>query len=201
MRPMRLLILAPVLLLLAGCASTFEAQVTRFHKLERPSGQTIKIVPQDDRKLGSLEFQTYASMIAPELEKLGYKVVGPTASSDLDARIDYAVADGNTVVRSFPTLEPTWNYGYYYPWGPWYGFHSHDRDVRSYIVYPRRLDLQIVRADLKPTDPNWMVYEGHAVSRGLSDRLADVMPLLIQALFTNFPGESGATNEVDIKLN
>jgi hypothetical protein len=200
---MRLLILAPVLLLLlAGCASTFRADVTRFHKLERPSGQTIKIMPQDDRKLGSLEFQTYASMIAPELEKLGYKVVAPSADSDLIARVDYAVSDGNTVVRSYPSMYPTWYYDYYYPWAsPWYGFHARDRDIRSYIVYPRRLDLQIVRADLKPTDPNWMVYEGHVVSQGRSDNLPDVMPLLIQALFTNFPGESGATNEVDIKLD
>ena len=201
MRSMRLLILAPVLLFLAGCASTFEAQVTRFHKLERPAGQTIKIVPQDDRKVGSLEFQTYASMIAPELEKLGYKVVAPTAASDLVARIDYGVADGNTVVRSDPT-HIGWGYGYYRPWyGPWYDFGVYDRRIDSYIVFPRHLDLQIVRGDLKPTDPNWMVYEGHVTSRGRSDKLPDVMPLLIQALFTNFPGESGATNEVDIKLN
>lgn len=198
----RILILTPVLFLLAACASTFQADVTRFHRLEKPSGQTIKIEPQDPRKKGSLEFQTYAAMIAPELQKLGYKVVATDQPSNLIARVDYKVSDGNTVVRSFPD-HLNYGYGYYQPWfGPWYDFGVYrNSDVTSYIVYPRRLSLQIVRADLKPDDPGWMLYEGHVVSQGRNDNLPDVMPLLIQALFTDFPGQSGSTNEVNIKLN
>lgn len=99
MRVMRILILTPVLLLMAACASKFQADVSRFHRLEQPSGQTIRIEPLDERKMGSLEFQTYASMIAPELDRLGYDVVGPNEDSQLIAKVDYEVADGNTVVR------------------------------------------------------------------------------------------------------
>lgn len=203
MRSMRILVITPVLLLLAACASKFEADVSRFHRLEQPSGQTIRIEPLDERKTGSLEFQTYASMIAPELDRLGYNVVGPNEDAQLIAKVDYEVADGNTVVRSYPDHYPGY-YGYYRPWySPWYGYGPYGyggSDVRSYIVYPRRLALQIVRADLEPTDPNYMLYEGHANSQGTNDRLPEVMPLLIQALFSNFPGDSGATDEVSIPL-
>jgi len=202
---MRILVLMPVLLLMAACASKFQADVSRFHRLEKPSGQTIRIEPLDERKMGSLEFQTYASMIAPELDRLGFNVVGPNEDSQLIAKIDYEVADGNTVVRSYPDYFPGY-YGFYRPWySPWYdygpyGYGYRGTDVRSYIVYPRRLDLQIVRGDLKPMDPNYMLYEGHATSQGTNNRLPEVMPLLIQALFSDFPGDSGSTDEVSIPL-
>jgi len=202
MRTVRFLVVAPILLLLAACASNFQADVSRFHRLEKPTGQTIRIAPLDERKEGSLEFQTYASMIAPELDRLGYMVVGPNDPSQLIAKIDYEVDDGNTVVRSYPNHFPRF-YGYYNPWySPWYGYGPYDygTDIRSYIVYPRQLDLQIVRADVKPTDPSYMLYEGHARSQGTSDRLPEVMPLLIKALFTDFPGDSGATETVSIPL-
>src|SRR5690606_9357150 len=116
------------------------------------------------------------SMIAPELARLGYMVVSPTEASQLIAKIDYEVADGNTVVRSYPNHYPRF-YGYYNPWySPWYGYgpYAYGTDIRSYIVYPRRLDLQIVRADMMPTDPSYMLYEGHAQSQGTSDRLPEV---------------------------
>jgi len=197
----RFVLVAPLFLLLAACASNFQAEVSRFHRLQQPQGQTIKIVPQDEKKVGSLEFATYASMIAPELTKLGYRVVGPNDKAQLIARVDYAVSDGNTVIRSYPDYAGFYD-PFYWPGYRWRGFGpAYMQDIHSYIVYPRRLDLQIVRGDVKPSDPDWMVYEGHAMSQGTNNRLQEVMPLLIQALFTNFPGQSGQTNKVTIKLN
>lgn len=203
----RQFIILPVLLLMAACAGRFEADVSRFHRLQQPGGETIKIEPVVEDKEGSLEFRAYSDMVAQELRRLGYQVVGSEAESDLIARVDYGVGGGNTIVRSsggYTGFGYYHRYPWYYPWAP-YGYYSpfntYDRDVRSYVVYPRWLVLQIVRADLDQDDPKWMVFEGRAESRGENKRLNEVMPLLVQALFTEFPGRSGETTEVEIKLD
>lgn len=206
MRRWRHFILFPILLLVTACAGRFEADVSRFHRLAQPGGETIKITALDETKAGSLEFRAYSDMVAQELRRLGYRVVGPEAESELTACVDYGVGSGNTIVRSYGGYS---GFGYYrhpwyYPWGP-YGYYppyyGYDREVRSYVEYPRWLVLQIVRADLSREDPEWMLFDGRVESRGKNERLNEVMPLLVQALFAEFPGPSGETTEVTIKLD
>ena len=42
------------------------------------------------------------------------------------------------------------------------------------------------------------LFEGRVESVGKDNRLADVMPYLVQAMFTDFPGTSGVTKQVTI---
>lgn len=204
MSRLRLLVLLPLVMMAAACTSSFKADVSSFHRLQRPEGETIKIVAIQEEKKGSLELASYAEQIAPYLQRLGYRVVGREDESQLEARIDYGVSDGNTMIRSYPSYGywGYYHYGYYpgywyYPWGPFYG---RDVDIRSTIVYSRWLHMQIVRADLTPDNPDWMVYEGHVQSTGSNERLHEVMPFLIEALFSDFPGESGLSRTVKIPL-
>ena len=92
-------------------------------------------------------------------------------------------------------------FGYHRPsWGPWggYGFGYDDYpDVRSYTVYQRRLELEIAAAD----NPGQNLYESRVVSDGRSNRLEEVMPLMVRTLFTDFPGPSGVTREISIDLD
>jgi hypothetical protein len=37
------------------------------------------------------------------------------------------------------------------------------------------------------------LYEGKVVSRGFSDQLAEVLPMMVKALFEDFPGQSDST--------
>lgn len=45
-----------------------------------------------------------------------------------------------------------------------------------------------------------IIYEGRTVSEGLKKNLPEIMPYLIEAMFTNFPGESGVTRTVRVEI-
>ena len=57
---------------LGACASPgFEAEVTRFHTLPAPAGETLLIEPLDNLEAG-IEFGAYANLIGERLGALGY---------------------------------------------------------------------------------------------------------------------------------
>ena len=65
-------------------------------------------------------------------------------------------------------------------------------------IYTRQVTLLIDRRD--PFDPqkSTRVYEGKAVSRGSCASVAGVMDAILDAIFKDFPGESGATRTINI---
>lgn len=201
MRFMNWLALACAGVLLAACASKIESDVARFHRMDQavPEG-TFTVVPKDEAKVGSLEFEQYASLVRGELVKLGWTPVNAANASDYVVEVDYSISDGVQVIRSRPTAY----YGYYGGFGHPF-LHSHffypygygDYDSYSYTVYTRKLNVDIFRSTPKGRE---MVFEGRAESVGRDNRLPEIMPYLVQSMFTNFPGESGVTKRVEIKL-
>ena len=101
---------------------------------------------------------------------------------------------------------PYWSrYGYYgyrspFYWGwddpfwynsPYSGFGGDP--IREYTVYKSQLDLDIVRrVDNQP------LFDGRAVARSQTDELGTLVPNLIEAMFTNFPGENGKTVKITV---
>src|SRR3546814_5988609 len=76
--------------------------------------------------------------------------------------------------------------GWYDPfWGPW-GWDA--PEVYSYTVYSSFLDMKITRARTGES-----VFEGRAETQTRSDDLTKLVPKLVTAMFTNFPGRSGET--------
>jgi hypothetical protein len=186
-------------LLLTACASFFEGEVTTFHQWKHPHGETIRITPLDERKLGSLEFRQYAGLVAERLRQIGYSVVGDDQPCDYVAWMDYAIDSGRTEVQSWPdhAVRYHFSYGYYYDpfyYGAWYG----PPEVYSYTVYTRSLSLVIRAAE---DGPGEVLYEGRVHSVGRSHRLEEIMPYMVTAMFTNFPGESGLTKIVTIETD
>lgn len=193
-------------LMLAACASTFRSDVARFHRLnEVPQTATFVVVPSDDRKqASSLEFQQYAGLVGRELTKFGYRPASATTAAELTVEMDYGVSKGEQIVRSRPTVfygfyghsSPFYT-GYWYR-GALYGDYPFGyRDVYTETMYNRTLKMVIVRS--ANTDRE-VLFEGEVVSVGRDRRLPEIMPYLVQAMFTNFPGESGVTKEVVITL-
>jgi hypothetical protein len=45
-----------------------------------------------------------------------------------------------------------------------------------------------------------VLFEGRAVAEGQRREIAPVMPYLVRALFTGFPGSSGTTVRVDVPV-
>ena len=213
----RILKRAAVPLLLAGlaaCATPFKADVSRFQtQLPAPAGQTFTVVADDPSLAGGLEFAQYADYVEANMAQLGYTPVAPGQGADLIVRFDYGVDQGRERVRSTgfrdPFYDPWYGYsrfGYYRPyrysrfghfgrpWGfgfydPWFG----GSDIRSYTVYTSGIDLKIDRAATGER-----LFEGKAEAVSTSNRLPYLVPNLVEAMFTGFPGNSGETVRISI---
>ena len=66
--------------------------------------------------------------------------------------------------------------------GPSWGYN----DVESFTVYTSDLNLQISRAA-----DGYRLFEGHAQAQSRDNDLTQIVPNLVEAMFTNFPGNSG----------
>ena len=192
---------------LAACASPFNANVSRFQsQLPPPAGETFVVVADDPRDAGGIEFSRYASLVADRMAYLGYTPSDPARAS-LIVRFDYGVDKGRERIRSTgfshdPFYSPWYGYrrghwggfGYGRGWG--YGWHDPFFDsggVESYTVYTSGIDLKIERrAD------GARLFEGKAQAVSTSNRLHYLVPNLVEAMFTGFPGNSGETLRISV---
>lgn len=211
----KLSFICAVIGLISACNSTFKSNVSRFHELPQPQGESVVIVASDPAKNTSLEFASYANIVGGYLAKQGYVPAGD-GKPDLIVELDYSVDDGKVMVRSTPShfsfgygyasgfypyyspwYRPYWRHGYYgrYGYSPFW-FDHHERNVRSYVNYTRKLMLTI-----RPNkDGVKNIFEGTVESRGRNNKLPELMPHMVQAMFTNFPGTNGTTDKVVIEL-
>lgn len=202
----RLALPAAIALGLGACAPTpFKADVSRFAvPLPAPQGQTFAVVAEDPKLAGGLEFATYANAVAAELSELGYTRAASPETADMLVRFDYRVDGGRERVRTdfngAGFAGPGWG-----RWGGWgggfgaWGFGFNDPffggpEVRSYTVYTSGVDLKIDRrAD------GQRLFEGKAEAVSRSNRLPRLVPNLVDAIFTDFPGSSGETLRITIR--
>lgn len=219
-RQLSLAALTAAALALGACATPFRADVSRFQaELPAPRGQSFHIESKNPALTGGIEFGHYASLVAGELTRYGYRPAAPGERADLIVNLDYGIDQGREQIRSTGAgfNDPWyggfgWGRGYYRPVvvvGPngrrflygyrdpflWGGFGSgfgYD-DVTSYTVYTSGLDLHINRASTGER-----LFEGHAEAKSRDNSLPQIVPNLIQAMFTGFPGNSG--EEVRITL-
>ena len=218
----RLLTLAvpAALLALGGCATGLPTQVSRFQAMPAPQGQSFVIQPQDPMDRGGLEFAQYANLVRQHLLAQGFsEAVSPQAAS-LIVSLDYGVDKGQPRIVSRPGFGYSrfgyspfgysrfgWGRPYYSRFGyggyrrsPFYwGWHDpfwgspfgHD-EIDTYTVYTSFLDMDIKRRD------GQSVFEGTAQARSRTNELPALVPNLVQAMFTNFPGRSGETVKITV---
>lgn len=205
----RMKVAAAVLLMLglAACASPFRADVSRFQsQLPAPSGQTFAVVADDPALSGGIEFSQYARIVEGKLAQQGYTAVADPEQAQLLVRFDYGIDTGRERIRSNgfgrdPFFNPWYGYGRMGYWGgsrfsPWgYGWYDpwFDNGVDSYTVYTSGIDVKIDRrAD------GQRLFEGKAEAVSTSARLGYLVPNLVEAMFTNFPGNSGETVRISV---
>lgn len=206
--------LAAIPLLLASlsaCATGFDANVKRFQSaMPAPAGQTFAVVADNPSLAGGLEFAQYARLVSDQMARLGYTPSDPARAS-LIVRFDYGVDRGRERIRSSPGFshDPFWGpwygyrgfggyYGRPYRWGPYggwgYGWYDpwFDNGVESYTVYTSGVSLKIDAAN------GARVFEGKAEAASTSNRLQYLVPNLVEAIFTGFPGRSGETVRITV---
>lgn len=204
-RSLGIALASAALLLTAGCAERFKADVARFQQLPPAQGQSFTIVADDPRLAGGLEFGQYAAHLAQKLGGAGYVAASDAAKADLVVKMRYGVDNGRERVRSTgfgadPFYRSYGRYGYWgrpYYWGFYdpmlFGGPGYYNEVESYTVYTGTLELRIDRAN-----GGQRLFEGKAESQSLSNKLTYLVPNLIDAMFVNFPGQSGETVKITL---
>ena len=202
---------------LAACASPFRADVSRFQsQLPAPAGQTFTVVADDPALAGGIEFRNYAQLVANHMAALGYTPVNDPDDAQLLVRFDYGVDNGRERVRSTgfyrdPFFSSWHNYQpviyrgrdgrprvtyvrAYSPWGwGWNDSFFGGPDVYSYTVYTSGMELKIDRAS-----DGQRLFEGKAEAASTSNRLQYLVPNLVEAMFTGFPGNTGETVRISV---
>jgi hypothetical protein len=216
-------IAAPLALLAAttACAPTFNAKVNRFQSMPAPQGESFAIVTDNPKLAGSLEFDQYARLVSQKLSAQGYQPVDRAAASLL-VKLDYGVDEGKEKLRSVPgsgygAYAGYGRYGYFDPYySPYFGrnigyygrrhagfaFGWHDPfmfgsgydEVEQYTVFTSGLDMKIERKG-----NGQRVFEGKAQALSLNNNLTYLVPNLVEAMFTGFPGNSGETVKITVQ--
>lgn len=195
---------------LSACATPFKADVSRFAvPLPAPQGQTFAVVAEDPKLAGGLEFALYADAVAKEMEELGYARAASPEAANLLVRFDYGVDNGRERIRTDPGVGLGFGDPYFGRFGRFGGFGGFNRgyafgfydpflgggpEVRSYTVYTSDIELKI-----DSTADGKRLFEGKAEAVSRSNRLPNLVPNLVDAIFTDFPGGSGETVRITIK--
>jgi hypothetical protein len=207
---------------LAACATPFRADVSRFEsQLPAPQGQTFAVVADDPALAGGLEFALYSDHVEAAMAELGYSQASSPDNATLLVRFNYGVDQGRERVRSRPSsfyrdpfydpwfsYQPviyrdrrgnsrvayvpsrSWGYGWH---DPFFGASRYNREVDSYTIYTSGIELKIDDARTGER-----LFEGQAEAVSTSNRLQYLVPNLVEAMFTDFPGNSGETMRISI---
>jgi hypothetical protein len=170
-----------------------------------------------------LEFSQYADLVRQHLTAQGYVAAPTPQSASFIVELDYGVDQGQQRVVTYPGLHSGFGYGgygglgygglyrpyysrfgyfgrprsaFYYGWDdPFWGspFGPGYRDVDVQTFYTSHLDMEIKRAsDGQP------LFEGTAQARSRTSDPRVLVPNLVEAMFTNFPGRSGETVRITV---
>ncbi|GAA3889616.1 hypothetical protein GCM10022276_05880 [Sphingomonas limnosediminicola] len=198
-------VLAVASLALSACATALDTRVTRYQAMPAPQGQTFLIIPGEGMaRNGGLEFQRYAGIVAQQLQAHGYVPATSNTNANMIVSLGYIIDNGQVryVSDPFPPsygFGPYWGrggrYGYwgapfYYGWNDpfWYG-----GGVDSYVEYHSQIDVHIRQAGT-----NAPLFDGRAQARSSTNQLDAVIPSLVEAMFTGFPGRNGETVKITI---
>jgi len=197
---------------LSACAEQLNTTVSRYQAMPAPQGQTFYVVPAGGMaNNGGLEFQRYAGIVAQQLQARGFQPATDARTANMVVQFGYGVDRGQVRYVEDPFYYSRWGYGgwgspfyspfyrsrwgyggYGYGWGwndPfWYG-----GGIDSYVEYHSQIDLHI-----RAAGTNAPLFDGRAQARSMTNRLDVVIPSLVDAMFTGFPGHSGETVKITI---
>lgn len=200
-------LLALAALLLSGCASTIRSEISAVNKLPPDLKDKTFEVARYKGQEGNLEFDHYAELISAELAAKGLRRA-PAGGADLLVFLRYTyeqrtefiptplwgptgfVGGTTVIVNGRPVFVPTYS-------TPMYGVTG--MGYAPATVNRRSLGLDIVDKNSTQEKPN-KLYEANVFSEGYSGTLMQVMPVMIRALFTDWPGPPVRSDIVSLPL-
>jgi len=198
---------------LTACANSITTEVSRYQAMPAPQGQTFVVVPGEGMAAnGGLEFQRYAGIVAQQMAARGYTPATDLKSASMIVHLGYIVDRGQVryIDNGFGYGGFGGRYGGFYDpfWGPFYyprfGYRSsfyygwddpfwYGGGIDSYVEYHSQVDLHI-----RAAGTDLPLFDGRAQARSTTNRLDVVLPSLVEAMFTGFPGRNGETVKITI---
>lgn len=195
-------------LILSGCGAVIHSNVSVFHNLPKNDSQPkveysfLKLEGQEN----SLEYDTYQLKIKNHLINNNFI---ENENSNLLISIQYGINNGKEKMGSTPIFGQTgvsssYTSGTVTSYGGGYGSYSGattytptygvvGSSSHSYTEYTRYLNMYMYDKSSKK-----VVYEGKVVSSGSTGQLLPVIDEMMEALFKNFPGESGKSYSIEV---
>lgn len=220
---MRRLFFAMLAMALSGCVQV-QSTVTAFHTLSTADlSKTLAVYPGDPEEQNSLERKAYVAKLEQHFEAVGFRVIpfGVAKQPDYVAIFNYGIDNGKQVTSNYAI--PQWgvtgysgstttgtvsSYGGYGTYNatttytPQYGVTGYNTGTTTSTIYGRTIYLTLF--DTHKIDPknkasfdNAKVYEAKLTSSGACGQIASVMDQMLDALFKDFPGESGKAHKVN----
>ena len=197
---------------MSACAEQINTTVSRYQAMPAPQGQSFYVEPGGGMaNNGGLEFQRYAGIVAQQLEARGFTPASNVESANMIVQFGYGIDRGQVRYTSDPASFGPFGYGGFY--GPGWGFYRprfgwgfgggyrwgwndpfYGDEIDSYVEYHSQIDLHIRQAGT-----NAPLFDGRAQARSETNRLDVVIPSLVDAMFTGFPGKSGETVKITIQ--
>lgn len=208
MKRLTLPLLAVLLVLLAGCASTVRSNVTVFSDWPAALPDQTYVFERSQAQDKDLEYLNYENLVRNAVRRLGMTEAETGKSPSLKITLSY-----NVNVVDVRTVQPVYADPFFYG-GGFYGggFYSRrhlglgydpffrgppliDYQERIYQLYRRQLHVLIARhADGKS------LYDVRVNSQGENPSLVVVMPYMVRSAFAEFPGKNGVARTIDMKM-
>lgn len=219
MRFTRLLPLLCGLLALWSCTENVQviSSVESYSDLNSVSGRRVAVVSLDDALYNTLQFKAFAEQVGRRLASHGMVVVEPHDDPDYFAFFDYSIDDGEQVSSTYSVPEfgvtgysggyttgSVSSYGGYGTYSsqttlvPQYGITGYSNRTETWREYTRGISLVIVDIARSTETVPEIVFESGVVSSGSCQRLASMMPYLLNAMFADFPRTTSREHLVEI---
>jgi len=194
---------------LSACAQSLNATVSRYQAMPAPQGQSFAVVPGRGMAAeGGLEFQRYAAVVGQQLAARGYTPAANVGSASMIVQLGYGVDHGQVRYVEEPGMWDGFGGGFWggagfyrsrFAWGrPRFAFGWNDPfwfdgGLDSYVEYHGEVDLHI-----RAAGSGQPLFDGRAQARSDTNRLDVLVPDLVEALFTGFPGQNGEVVKITI---
>ena len=207
MKRLTLSITAFCLVMLTGCASTIRSQVTAFNEWPAALPDNSFVFERNKTQDQSLEYRSYENLVRNEVSRLGLTEAAPGKQPALKILLDYSLSVSDLRVIQPVYADPFFYGGGFYGRGfygrsyygmgfdPFWGAPLVTYQDRTFQLNNRQLHVLISRyGDGKS------LYDVKVMSRGENPSMSAVMPYLVKSAFADFPGRSGITRTIDLKM-
>ena len=169
-------------------------EVTRFHLDEAIAPQAITIEPANAGDASSLEFRTYADIVAAQLARLNFPRTSDIDEAEMVAVVDVTHGTAIEAARRSPVSIGIGGGNYGGSGGVGVGVSTGVGGSRGGEVTVTQLSVS-----LKRRSEGTIVWEGTAVRTDGPGAVSpgETVSRLADALFRDFPGESGRTITVE----